>query len=55
MRSEKKGVGIDFGQGFWVLENGVAEASEEGAVLVVEGGILEDYFVDVVFDALESC
>lgn len=52
MRCEDEGVGVDLGEGFWVLEDGVAEASEEGAVLVGEGGILEDYFGNVVFDAL---
>lgn len=52
VRGEEEGVGVDLGEGFGVLENGVAEASEEGAVLVGEGGILEDYFGDVVFDAL---
>ena len=46
---EEEGCAVEFGKGVGCFDDGVAKACEDGAVEVVEDGVLEDDVLDVVF------
>ena len=51
---EEERCGVEFGEGGWGFDDGVAEAFENGAVERVEDGVLEDDVLHGVFSGYGS-